>query len=144
MIAYKVTNRKRESLFISEEGYCLKYKKGEIVIANEQTLGIFCFTNYEDALRMAGFQHERKPKILTVSGTYGKRLKFRPIIPNHFYLTNLKKCFSKLMRKKAVYSRASGRQVKRIELALGWWARPLQIENCNDSTIVFKSVTVID
>jgi len=144
MIAYKVTTYDRKSLFISETAYCLTYEKNTIITAREDTLGIFCFVNEEDALKMARRQGDCSPKVLRVKGTYGKRLKFRPIIPDHEYLTKLKKYFSKIMRKKAVYSKNSGRQIKRIELTDGQWIRSLQIENCNDSTIVFKSVIVLD
>lgn len=138
MIAYKVTHN-RKSLFITDNEYRLNYEKGTVVTARKDTLGIFCFVNKEDALKMAASRNDSE--ILTVKGTYGKRLKFRPTLYSDKYLKYLKQHFSKLMRQKPG---SFTRQIKRIKVTNCPWVGDLAIENCNDSTIVFKSVIVID
>lgn len=72
MLAFKVVNKDRESGWASryecnvEKGYVLKYKKGTIVKAVENTVGIFCFKNEEDVT--CHLKGRRKLIVIVVDG----------------------------------------------------------------------------
>jgi len=56
---WKVVKKNRTSCFVERCRYQLTYKKGEIVKAREETLGIFCFKRKKDAENFIDVNHSK-------------------------------------------------------------------------------------
>ena len=65
----KVVNNERESIVMgrySNNKYCKTYHKGDIVEADKDTIGIFCFETEEDAINWLDSMYEINYQLLEV------------------------------------------------------------------------------